>query len=352
LAAPGQQGQFLSTQDTRYRSLFAQATWNASARWLLGAGLRWQQETKRMWLKNTLNDATPSVIALLLAPPSVNGSARHNSSGGTWSLTPQYRWDDHTLLYVTAAQGFQSGGFNTGFGAKPVSQREYKDQDVLHFEAGIKSSLWAERMRWRFDVFHTEYRNYQEAAFISSQFQVSNAERADLNGFELEGDMALTDNLMLNAAISYADFIYAKNTHGQCDPFRQPDSSTQAGACDLSGKHPINAPPWKTQLGAQWLQPAGAGQFYEQFAWEWTDSYNTTSSLDPHQVQRAYNWLNLRVGFRWSHYDIAAWVDNALNETVVDIAAVQNLYAGPGDGSVQTYLQDGRSYGVTLRASY
>jgi outer membrane receptor protein involved in Fe transport len=348
MATPGQLGYFHSTQDSDYLSTFSQTTWNIDSATAITAGLRWQRERKSMRLNNTLNDYSPSVMSVALVPVAVNGSDHLSSEGVSWSLTPQYRWRDTTNFYVTVAQGIKAGGFNTGYGNVPINRRRFKDESITHYESGVKASAMGGKARWAFNVFHTEFEDFQDAAFIGAQYRIENAERADLEGFELEGEVIPMSHVTLDAQISYANFVYGKNTHGQCHPFQTPNSPTDPAACDLSGKHPINTPPWKAHFGAQFDQPQPTFNFYERVDWLWTDSYNTSFSADPRLTQRAYSWINVRGGINWPRYDIALWINNVLNETVVDSTAVQNFYAGAGDGSVQAALAEGRSYGVTV----
>ena len=254
------------------------------------------------------------------------------------------------MLYATAAHGFKSGGFNTGFGRLPIDGREFGDEDIMSYEAGIKTELWEGRMRLAASVFYTEYDDYQDAAFVGAQFTVGNAAKAELKGVDFEGTVLLTESLTADFAVSYADFTYDENTSGQCYPGRAPNSPTDPSACDLSGENPVNAPEWKTHVGVLYEHPVSWGDVYARADWSWTSEYNTSFSADPRLVQDAYSWVNVRVGTRWDAYELVAWVDNATDEEVVNFDAVVNIYAG--DGSTQSFLQAPRSYGLTFRVNY
>ena len=96
------------------------------------------------------------------------------------------------MLFATLAHGFKSGGFNIGFGRLPIADREFQDEDVEHFEIGVKSELGDGRVRLAASAFQTDYNDYQDAAFIGTQFTVGNAEKVELDGVEVEGTAALT----------------------------------------------------------------------------------------------------------------------------------------------------------------
>jgi iron complex outermembrane receptor protein len=351
IAAPGQVGYLDSTLDTEYVGVYGQTTWNIGEAFSVTGGVRWQEENKKADIRQWVNSPAPSIVSLVLSPAAISATGlERDTSEVTWSLTPKWRVTDDAMLFATAAHGFKSGGFNTGFGRLPIAQREFGDEDIMHYEAGAKLDLLDGRMRLAASAFLTEFEDYQDAAFVGAQFTVGNAEKAELRGAELEGSWRLTQRLTTDFAVSYADLTYEKNTRGQCYPGRVSDSSTTPGACDLSGEHPVNAPEWKTHLGLQYDQPVSWGELFTRADWSWTDDYQTSFSADPRLIQPAYSWLNLRGGARWKDYEVVLWVENATNETVANLDAVVTLYAG--DGSYQSLLQDARSYGLTFRVNY
>jgi iron complex outermembrane receptor protein len=288
---------------------------------------------------------------LLVSPSAVSGDGlSRDTQETTWSISPQWFLTDDTMLFLTRSHGFKSGGFNTGFGSVPIADREFDDEDIDHLEAGFKSRLLDGRMYLAGSAFATDYGNYQDAAFVGLQFTVGNAQKAELRGAELEGQWLLSESLTAEFAISFANLEYARNTSGVCYPGRSPDSPTTPGACVLDGEKPVNAPEWKTYLAFHYDRPVHWGDLYVRGAWSWTDEYSTSFSADPRLIQAPHSWVSLRAGARRGRYELVAWVDNLLDETVVDFDSVFNLYVG--DGSYQSFLQAPRSWGLTLRIDY
>jgi iron complex outermembrane receptor protein len=350
-ATEGQLGFQDSEQKTDYYAVFGQATWNVTDKFSITAGGRWQKEEKDASILQSVNDPSPSIISIVLSPADVsNDNLDRNADEFTWSITPQYFLTEDTMLYLTASHGFKSGGFNTGFGTLPISTREFDDEDIMHYEGGVKTELLDGNMRLAASAFYTEYKDYQDAAFVGGQFTVGNAEKAILQGIELEGTALIGEHLTAEFAVSYADFEYDKNTAGQCYPGRAPDSPTDPTACDLTNENPINAPKWKTHMGLTYEQPVSWGDAYARVDWSWTDDYNTSFSADPRLTQDSYSWVNARIGTRWDAFEVVVWVDNLTDEDVTMIDAVANIYAG--DGSYQSFLSSPRSYGLTFRANY
>lgn len=350
MAAQGQSGYLDGQQDTDYIGVFGQATWNITDSFNITGGLRWQEEEKDATLGQWTDDPSPSIFFFNLSPAWIGGDMDRKTDEVTWSLTPQWFVTEDTMLYLTASHGFKSGGFNVGFGTMPMDNREFDDEDIMHLEAGFKTELLDGRMRLAGSVFATDYDDYQDAAFVGAQFTVGNAESAELRGVELEGTWLISEYVTADFAVSYASLEYDEYNSGMCYPGRVPDSPTMAGACDLSGENPVNAPEWKTHLGVAYERPVSWGDYYVRADWSWTDEYNTSFSADPNLVQDAYDWVSVRAGLRWSDYELVAWVDNALDETVSNMDSVVNFYAV--DNSVQSWLQKPRSYGLTFRVNY
>ena len=348
-AAPGQNGIYNGKQDTEYLGIFGQATWNITEKFAVTGGMRWQQEEKDASVRQGVTIPGRSLLSLNLLVEENSGGLDRTTDEVTWSLTPQYFITEDLTVYATAAHGFKSGGFNIGWGTTPMDQRQFQDEDSIHYEAGLKSTLLDGRMQLAVSGFYTEYNDYQDAAFISQQFSVGNAQKVELKGAELEGKILLGEHVSSDFAVSYADLSYDKYTDGLCYPGRTPTDAA-SGTCDLSGEHPINAPEWTTHLGLMYQTDVSWGEVYARTDWSWSDNYNTSFSADPDRVQDSYSWLNFRLGTRWDKYEVVAWVENALDEGVANYDSQLNLFAN--DPSYQTYRQPPLSYGLTLRADF
>ena len=246
----------------------------------------------------------------------------------TWSVTPQWRITDNAMLFATASHGFKSGGFNTGFGQLPIAQREFERRG--HHALRGRREVRSERptapraQRVPDHLRQLPGRGLRRRSVHGRQRRAGDGSKVP----RWKVTLLIGDRLTADFAVSYADLIYTKNTHGQCYPGRAPNSTTTPGACDLSGEHPVNAPEWKTHLGLQYDQPVGWGDLFARADWSWTSEYNTSFSADPRLKQEAYDWVNLRAGTRWNNYELVFWADNVTNETVVNLDPVLTLYAG------------------------
>jgi iron complex outermembrane receptor protein len=352
LALPGQLGIHDSGVDTDYYSVFGQVIWPFGSHLSVTGNLRWQTEEKRASINNSVTVPGVSLVSTVLTPSvspggaPVNGTLSRSADYLTWSLTLQYRINNELMTYMTAARGGKSGGFNTGFGNAPLSAREFGEETTDHYEIGARASSADGRVHGSVAAFHTEYRDYQDAAFISTQFQVGNADRVELKGAEIEGTAILGAGTTLNLAVSFADLSYASNTTGMCYPGRMPDGSVP-GSCDLSGEHPIDAPPWMINASLQHEQPVSWGALFARINVSWNDQYNTSYSADPRLIQKSSFDVGVRFGARiGERYECAIWADNLLDVKLTQIDTVLNFF---NDASYQSFMSAPRTYGVTLR---
>jgi outer membrane receptor protein involved in Fe transport len=252
------------------------------------------------------------------------------------------------MTYATVAHSAKPGGFNNGTGNAPLAAREFGDETIHHYEIGARAAF-NQRAQLSAAAFRTQYYDYQDATFVLAQFSVGNVERLDLTGFEIATRAALGRRTLLDAAVSFVDLEYARNTAGVCYPGRTPDGS-QPLSCDLSGEQPLNAPPWEIHVGLQHAAPVSWGELFGRLDWSWTDRYNTTFSADPRLLQDAYHDAAVRIGARiGERYELTLWGRNLLDENVVQITGLLNFF---NDSSWQSFLAEPRSYGVTVRARF
>ncbi len=343
---PGNAGDLLSENDTEYFAVFGQATWHVTDAFSINAGARWQDESKDTVVSRSLNHATPSLISIALLPATVGADLSREADAFTWSVTPQMFFTEEVMGYMTLSHGFKSGGFNGDWGRATAAQREFKDEEVDHYEFGVKSRFAKDRVQLNAALFHSDFTNYQEAGFIALQFLVTNAEKVSTEGVEVDLTALITDSLTLELNATVAQTEFDRYTGGSCYPGRTPDNLA-TGSCNLTGAALSNAPELKTHAALQYELPVSFGSFYARADWSWSDEYFTNSNHDPRQVQDSFSLVDARVGVNVGGMDIALWGQNLADETYTTQTGVSNLFAN--DPAYQTFLAPGLSYGLTVR---
>jgi outer membrane receptor protein involved in Fe transport len=344
---PGDTGDLISNSSTDYWGIFSQATWRPFEKFSITGGVRYQEEDKETTTARSLNHAGLTLISTALLPPTTAADLSRSTDAWTWTLTPQYDFNDDVMAYATLSRGFKSGGFNGDFGRVLPSQREFGDETVKYFETGIKSRLADGRVILNANYFYSDHDQYQEAGFVALQFLVTNAPEVTAKGFEVELAAEVTDELTANFAFTYADTKFADFPNGSCYPGNVPNST---GGCDLTGYPLSNAPLMKSHLGLQYERPITWGEFFARADWTYSADYYTNSNHDPRQIQSSYDLLGLRLGVRHDNWVFTAWGDNLLDETYVTQSGVSNLFAT--DPAYQSFIAPGIGYGVTIGYSF
>jgi len=253
----------------------------------------------------------------------------------TYKLVANYQLAEDTMIYLSAATGFKSGGFDgtasTGLGAATP----FDEEQALNLEFGFKSMLWDNRLRLNGALFNTNYEDLQILqAFPNGSpvppLQTKNAGEAVSRGVELEATLAVTENLQLSATYAHLDTEY-KQLDGNLASFE--------------GNQLRNAPRNAYSLAAtyDWTL-SGGGSVSARAEYVAKDKvYQDVQNIE-HAAIPAYRLFNLRAAYTSTdeHWELAGWVNNALNEEYF----LHNYELLPF-GSIHVPALP-RTYGVTL----
>jgi outer membrane receptor protein involved in Fe transport len=346
--AAGDQSSFRSLNDTRHWSLFGQLDWQATERTKLSAGLRYIDEKKSIDVRSNYQVAALPSLALTTTVPTPVVAER-SMDGLAWNLSALFDVAADTTVYATVSEGYKAGGYNGDWDASgqlTADRREFDDETVLNLEAGLKSRFWDGQATLNLSVFRSEFDDFQNASFLGLNFLVRNAEKVVTQGIELDGSVRPITGLTIDYAITYLDAEYDEFTQGACYFGRTPTNAAER-TCDLSGETLPNAPDWRTNLGLQYEQPLAAGTGFVRADWAYSAEQNVDAALDPRAEQGSYSLLSARLGWRNDRYSVSVWGDNLTDETVMTAAGPQTIFGGI-DGGLQFYLNESRTYGVTM----
>jgi iron complex outermembrane recepter protein len=346
--AAGDQSSFRSLNDTRHWSLFGQADWQVTDRTRLSAGLRYIDEKKSIDARSVLQVvATPSFAQTITVPAPV--VAERSSDGIAWNLSALFDVAEDSTVYVTVAEGYKAGGYNGDWdagGTLTAEKREFADETAFNLEAGLKSRFWDDQATLNLSVFRSEFDDFQNASFLGASFLVRNAEKVVTQGIELDGSVRPREWVTFDYAVTYLDAEYDKFTQGACYFGRTPTDAVER-TCDLSGETMPNAPTWRTNLGVQFQQALGSGTGFFRTDWAYSSDQNADTALDPRAEQDAYNLWSARLGWHNERYGVTLWGENLTDETIKTAAGPQTIF-GSLDGGMQFFLNEPRTYGVTV----
>ena len=176
----------------------------------------------------------------------------------TWRVTLSYQFTDDVFGYVTASQGFKSGGYNDqagsgGFDNFPV--QAYDPEFARSYEAGLRTAFANDRVRLNATYFNVNYEDFQRSTVVSvpgTAFQETrtfNAADVDAQGLEFELTALLAQNLTLRANLGWLDseyneFVLDRNLDGVLE--------------DFSGRDVVRSPDITAGVELTYLQQLGA----------------------------------------------------------------------------------------------
>jgi iron complex outermembrane receptor protein len=252
--------------ETDSYAAFAEGTWHFTDRLSMVGGVRWTNDEKEY--ANTCVGTTCNG-----GPASLD----EDFDEVTGKIGFDYKLSDDALLYLTFAQGFQAGGFQTlcfgnltgGCAGKP-----YDPQTVDSIEAGIKSDLLGNTLRVNLSGFYAMYDDIQQTGLFDPTpalpgsgdegFPLQNVGDVDVYGAELEVAWAPVDNLSIFGFVGWQESDY-----GTINPL---STAALAGADELPSNPDLTA-----KIGFTYTMPVSEMlEFFYGLDVYYSDEYYST----------------------------------------------------------------------------
>jgi iron complex outermembrane receptor protein len=360
---------YLTDGHTRFHSdsyaAFGEATWHATQKLNVTAGVRYTDEQKDGRFDSTvsggLTTLTPAQLKSklsILRPQSYTAKVSDGSPSGR--LNVAYSWSETVMTYASLARGSKSGGINmSGLPLNAANQPALataviKPEQNTTAELGIKTRLLDQRLLLNVDVYDTTVRDFQTNVVDSGpgalRGYLANIDKVRVEGAELDASFAATENLTGHLSAAYSDGTYVSYKNGPC-PLELISSTTTV--CDLSGKGLSTLPRWVGSLGGEYAHPmsiAGIeGRAYLQGELQTRSKMFGEPSDSRFAVIDGYSVLNASLGFRQrGHWELAVFVRNLFDRNYM-----QNLTVQAGSsGLIVGTPSDPRTYGLTVRAKF
>jgi iron complex outermembrane recepter protein len=324
----------------------------------LGLRYTWDRKSLQIQQNGAAAFVTPADIGL--------NTGKANFKAPTGHLTVDYRAGDDVNLYVRAARGYRSGGFNarqtagvktvgTGAAATTVNIPlvPFGNEKIWSFEAGVKTEFF-DRLRLNAAVFFNKYTNQQITVPVPVSISgggsfgtiVVNAGKTDYVGFELEGLFKLSSNFTLDGNFGYVHRKIKEfpgvdiggTTRNIASILKPANAPSTTAAVGLTGNYPMGGDAKLT--GRVGMTYAGATRFFSNPIGA---PFNEAIKSGAHTLVDA----QLRVdGIKMggSSFGVTFWGKNITNKNWV--ARGIDFTAGLGIGT--TIYADPRTYGLTL----
>jgi len=341
---PGTVTERFFNQDADAMSAFAQVTWNVQDDLRVTVGARYTSEEKSADRSLTLYDDDGTRFADGSFQPFIYGAVfgieytqttGHDLDGSrdetkfTPLINVQYDMDENTMVYASYTTGFKAGGFDAR--ANKVASFEFEGEKTTAYEAGLKASVADGRGEINLAWYYTEYEDLQVSQFDGALgFNVGNAAETVVQGLEIDGRWALSENLIVSFGGAYLDHEFTDFSNGNCWAGQTPDGEVVdgVGLCNYTGKTGVYSPKTSGNISLDYSRELGQGLALRAVLdSQYVGSHNIHPNLDPVQSIESYTTLNMRVGLDAENWSVAVIGKNLTDESVLTYAADAPLSA-------------------------
>ena len=205
------------TADNKSYAAYGQMTYSPDfldGKLHLTAGLRWSKD-KRQATNRTID--TP-LAGLPVISPVGHGDRSFSNVSPTFVLA--YDITDKVSAYAKVVRGYKTGGFNVRASSITRFNEGFDAETLTSYEAGLKSTLFDDRLRVNVAVHKADYKDIQINVGSDpnrpNTTDVLNAGEATIQGVELDITVKPARTLTLSASYSYLDAKYDKiiDAHG------------------------------------------------------------------------------------------------------------------------------------------
>jgi len=201
-----------SETDGETVAVFGQVTWDVLDDLELAVGARYTRETKDSFLNHPYIIGAFQGLFLQLDPnnPATNLVADQSFNNMSPEATIRYKWSDNFMIYGAFKTAYKSGGFSGSafiINGAPASNVAFDPEKARGFEAGFKSTLLDNQLRFNVNAYRYKFDSLQVDFFdsITFQFITTNAGSARTTGVETSFEYAPNNvpGLNLFGALNY-----------------------------------------------------------------------------------------------------------------------------------------------------
>ena len=173
---------------------------------------------------------------------------------------------------------------------QPIDVLKVKQERALDYEAGVKTTLFDNRLVLDADLFWTEVKDYQANTTVAGPSGTFLSLITNVGGLrsrraELEVTATPFAGLKLNGSVAYDDATY-----GESPPAAPAVQGSAAPTQNLSGRPVVQAPKWTANIGGVYTHGVGGG--YDGFLgadYAWKSGFYGYVDNSPYSSQ-AMGW--------------------------------------------------------------
>lgn len=275
--------------------------------------------------------------------------------------TLRYKPSNNLMLYVSAANGTKSGGFNGR--ATFAADTAYGPETNWTYEAGVKGGLLDHRIVYELAVYHIDAKNLQILGNNTDPNNpgqvVKNYGAARNTGFELQTVTALTPNINLSVGLAYNDPRFDGGSvdaqyAGICAAIASCAPNlirfNGAPAINIDGYHLPRQSRYQVTSGLDASLPLRSNWKLNgliKYSFQ-SRQYNETANFS---YYGATHNVGARLGLGNGHLSATAWVENLLDQTNA-YSAFYNIRITDFMFETLPLYNDKRTIGLTVGYKY
>jgi iron complex outermembrane recepter protein len=178
--------------DYTEQALFANANYEFTDRFELGAGVRYASNDQDFW----------QIVTAGILIPIGTTTGKSDEDVFTWMIAPKWRLNEDTMIYGRVATGYQPGGPNV---ALPDVPPTVDSSQLTSYEVGLKSNLADDRVLLDAALFYIDWDDIQIVDSNDTTSWLVNGGKAESQGIEVSTLFKATDRLQLGLNVTYTD---------------------------------------------------------------------------------------------------------------------------------------------------
>jgi iron complex outermembrane recepter protein len=344
-----QNGYATQRQENTAWAVFASGDFEATERLTLRGGLRYTDDSKDFTAQRVVGPFGPPI-----APISVDPSDTDLS----WDFSAVYEINSDVNVYGRVAKGFRApsvqGRLMFADATLPADElvTVAETETVLSWEAGLKATLWDNRLRLGFALYRYTVDDQQLTAVggTANIARLVNADRSVGQGAELDLQAWLTDRLFVTLGASYNDTeiqdrdLAVFGCGGGCT-MRDP-AGTVPGTFLIDGNPLPQAPKHVYTVTARYGIPTSHGEFFAHTDWSYRSEVNFFLYRSTEFTGDPLLEGGLRLGYQWGdgNYEAALFGRNITDEDAI--------VGGIDFNNLTGFLNEPRTWGVEFKARF
>ena len=300
-------------------------------------------------------------------PVNMNPTAQRDSEHSFFTprFALEYQYSEDILTYASISKGVKPGGVSTIASPSPTHAL-FEPEELWNYEVGFKSTLADGRVTLNAAAFFMDYEGKQTTSLEPSitsptgfDLVVGNAGAAEVKGFEVEAQLAVTAELLLRAGYTwldseYTDFVSLTNSAlsiglvGDCT-LQQTPAGFFLCSVDESGTEMERVPEHNFNVSASYTRAIGNGMNFQA---DLLMQYQSERGIGRGRRNVFESWINVdaRIGLQAERWSVFAYVDNVTGDDTVRTAQSSGDFFALGNASTVIFAPDKRQAGV--RFSY